>query len=89
MIRVVIQQVLLFALPFIGFFLYRFLVGRGKEFINDTPWFVLTLTGLGLSVIALIALGLVEQGEPGGVYVPPSYQDGKILPGYVEPPTAQ
>lgn len=86
MTRVIIQQLLLFALPFIGYFFYRFLIGRGSDFVKDTPWFALTLTGLALSVIALVALGLVQQGDPGGVYVPPALIDGQIVPGHVDPP---
>lgn len=89
MIRVVVQQLLLFALPFIGYFLYRYLASRGQGFVRDTPWFVLTSTGIALSVIALIGLGFVKQGEPGEVYIPPSYQDGVIVPGHVEPSAKQ
>ena len=89
MIRFVLQEILLFASPFLAYFLYRFLTGRGKSFIDDTPWFALSLTGVGLSVIAMIALGLVEHGDPRGRYVPPSYQDGKIVPGHVVPATEQ
>ena len=86
MIRVIVQQLLLFALPFIGYFLYRALASRGQGFLSDTPWLILTITGLVFGLLAMLSLGIMEQGQPGGVYVPPRVEDGQIIPGHVDPP---
>ncbi|MDP6352567.1 MAG: DUF6111 family protein [Alphaproteobacteria bacterium] len=52
--------------------------------IGDAPWAVLVAVGLGVLIVALIGLGLLSGEEPGGVYVPPHMEDGRIVPGHIE-----
>lgn len=86
MIRIVIQQLLLFATPFLVYFVYRLLASRGDGLIQDTPWYALTMTGGVLSVVALIALGFHDEDANQGTYVPPHMEDGRIVPGEVMRP---
>ncbi|MCB1831911.1 MAG: hypothetical protein KDH19_00445 [Geminicoccaceae bacterium] len=82
--RIVLQYLFPFILPFIAYFGWRLLMARGQGFLKDTPWYVLTVMGLSLSIVSLIGLALVEGGSPDGVYVPPHVEDGRIVPGRVE-----
>lgn len=52
---------------------------------QDAPW--LWLAGLGVALAAVVTFGLaLSGGEPTtGVYVPPRLEDGRIVPGHVEP----
>jgi len=86
MIRIVIQQLLLFIAPFLVYFLYRLLASRGEGFLQDAPWYALAMTGGVLSVVALIALGFHDDDANQGVYVPPHMEDGRIVPGQVNRP---
>ena len=82
--RIVLQYLLPFLLPFLGYLGYRMLVDRGRGFLEDMPWYVLTVIGLALTVVSLVGLALLEGGSPDGVYVPPHVEDGRIVPGHVE-----
>lgn len=85
MTRTIIQQILLFALPFVAYFAYRLLANRGQGFLQNTPWFSLASAGLILTIMGFVTLGLVGGSSPDGRYIPPSYQDGEIVPGRVVP----
>jgi hypothetical protein len=84
--RVLLQVVLPFLAPFILFGLYRLLVTRGRAVLERTPWFLLTVSGIVLACGSLVALALVGGDPPGGSYVPPRIEDGRIVPGEVKPP---
>jgi len=84
MLRVFIYYVLPFILPFLGYFAYVYLVTRGRRFLEDTPWVVLTISGLALVVVSLVSLALWGGAEYSGEYVPPSFEDGEIVPGRME-----
>ena len=86
MARVLLQIVLPFLAPFVLFYLYRLLVTRGRGFFESTPWFVLTLSGLALACVSLVTLAFTGGWEPGGEYVPPHLEDGRVVPGRVVPP---
>lgn len=90
MLRIVLIQLLLFAIPFIVWALYVLMVQRrslaaGGAF-NDAP--IAWLLGAGT---AMVAAGLVYlavfSGTPAGEgqYVPPRLEDGRIIPGHIEP----
>lgn len=90
MLRIVLIQLLLFAVPFIVWALYVLMVQRrslasGGAF-NDAP--IAWLLGAGT---AMVAAGLVYlavfSGTPAGEgqYVPPRLEDGRIVPGHIEP----
>ncbi|MCB2055784.1 MAG: hypothetical protein KDE35_16275 [Geminicoccaceae bacterium] len=85
MARILAQYILPFLLPFLGYFAYRLLVDRGRGYLSDTPWFMLTTIGLSLTVVSLIGLALTDAGGPAdGVYIPPHMEDGRIVPGRIE-----
>lgn len=88
MLRIVLFYLLPFLLPFIGFFAYRFLVTRGQALLDHTPWFVLTLVGLGLVIATLLSLALSGGGRPGFDYVPPRFEGGRVVPGEIRAPLA-
>lgn len=82
MIRRVIEEVLLFLLPFLLFALYLAVSGRRPH--DRTHWdgqvFRLTLAGLGLVILSLVATGLFSERHRGG-YVPPHLENGQVVPG--------
>ena len=86
MLRIVLFYILPFLLPFIGFFLYRFLVTRGQPLLQSTPWFVLSVIGLFCVIASLFTLAFLPNGDPEGTYVPPHMEDGRLVPGQVVGP---
>ena len=86
MVRVFLQAVLPFLAPFLAFAAYRLLVTRGRGLLDHTPWFVLTVVGLVLACASLASLAFLGGDAPGGTYVPPRIEDGRIVPGEVKPP---
>ncbi len=89
MARVLLQIVLPFLAHFVLFYLYRLLVTRGQGFLGSTPWFVLTASGLALACLGFVALAFTGGWEPGGEYVPPHLEGGRVVPGLVvRPPGA-
>lgn len=83
MLRIALFYLLPFLLPFIGYFLYRFLVTRGQPLLQSTPWFILSVIGLLLVIASLFSLAFIGDGAPDGVYVPPHMEDGRLVPGRV------
>ncbi len=85
MIRMVLERMVLFALPFALFaayvWLFRHRLQRARP---DTPWFWLTATGLVLVIASFFYAGFTEGETTRGVYVAPQYVDGKIVPGHVD-----
>ncbi|WP_135080419.1 DUF6111 family protein [Terasakiella sp. SH-1] len=51
--------------------------------LSKGPWLKLLAAGLVLVLIGLVTLRQFDGEKPGGVYQPPVYQDGKIVPGHV------
>ncbi|MCW5725020.1 MAG: hypothetical protein KIS81_08675 [Maricaulaceae bacterium] len=91
MLRVLLLEVSLFALPFIAFFLWRLTrqiaVSNGGE-PPPTPWAALVIAG-GLAAIAgLLAMALFTVNRPAAqdqIYVPPRVEDGRVIPGHFVP----
>jgi hypothetical protein len=82
MIRRVLFEVLLFLTPFALYGAYWWLSGRTSR---KHPWPTLFVIGLVLVVLSFIWWALSEGDGPGGVYVPPHVEDGRVVPGRVEP----
>ena len=87
MIRVVIENILLFLMPtlvYIGFMLLRNRnqpnVGA-KQIIDDAPIIWLLVSGAVMMIAGLAYFGSYTGGKPGEQYQPPVYRDGKIVPG--------
>jgi len=89
MLRIVLIQLALFATPFVVWALYVLTVRRRKAatggVFDDTPF-----TGLVVAGTVMVAAGLLYlaafSGDPAGdgTYVPPRYEDGRIVPGHIE-----
>ncbi len=85
MIRMVLERMVLFALPFALFAFYVWVLRRPLRAPRpDTPWFWLTAAGLVLVILSFFYAGLTEGESTEGVYVAPQYVNGKIVPGHVE-----
>jgi len=96
MIRIVIENILLFLLPtaaYVGWVLIarpetleRTPDGRIRvsRVLNDAPLLWLAAAGTVLLIAALVAFGTTSGGKPGQTYVPPVYKDGRIEPGRIE-----
>ena len=87
MIRLIIENTLLFRLPTVIYVAYVLLKRRieGNSNVNvfdDAPLIWLVAAGAALVMITLITFGSISGGKPGQVYHPPVYRDGKIIPGH-------
>jgi hypothetical protein len=52
---------------------------------HKLPWVWLALTGVGLTAIVLAVVTVGFGTTTPGVYVPPHIENGRIVPGHVEP----
>ncbi|MQX38342.1 hypothetical protein [Roseospira navarrensis] len=61
--------------------------GRLARLMNeDVPWLTLVATGAGLTFVAVTAMYVLQPtGRTDMEYVPPRYEDGKIIPGEFVP----
>jgi hypothetical protein len=87
MLRILLHYVLPFVLPFLVYTAYVFLLrGRTPGWLGDTPWMALAIAGVVLSAVSLATWGLVTGSPPGETYLPPRFEDGRVVPGRtVEP----
>jgi hypothetical protein len=85
MIRVVIENIVLFLLPTAIYVTYVLLTRKRDAtggLLDDAPFLWLMLAGTTLVLVVLIAFGSTTGGKPGQVYTPPSMtKDGRIDPG--------
>lgn len=84
MVRIVIIQLILFLLPFIGWAIFLFVTRgltatRSQYFIGPMPYW-LAVAGLALSITGFLTLGVTSQRDD-GVYHPLVFEDGKLVPG--------
>ncbi|OYW54519.1 MAG: hypothetical protein B7Y80_05495 [Hyphomicrobium sp. 32-62-53] len=96
MIRIVIENVLLFLLPTLAYLgwvliarpetLERTPGGRIRPMrvLNDAPLLWLAASGTILLMVVLVAFGKTSGGRPDQTYSPPIFKDGKIQPGHIE-----
>lgn len=56
---------------------------------SEVPWFWLSAASLALLTATLVATALTTGETPNGVYHPPIYKDGKVIPGHIERPSAK
>ncbi len=82
MIRAVIEEALLFLIPFGIFALFLILKRRNPfhlvHWSESTAWLV--IAGLACVVGALVITGLTAQRQT-GAFVPPHLENGRIVPG--------
>jgi hypothetical protein len=96
MIRIVIENILLFLLPTLAYLgwvliarpdsLERTPDGRIRptRVLNDAPLLWLAASGTILLIVVLVAFGKTSGGRPDQSYSPPVFKDGKIEPGRIE-----
>jgi uncharacterized RDD family membrane protein YckC len=86
MTRVVIENILLFLLPFLLWIGYAYLTREerpdGTSILNEAPLAWLIAAGAVLVIATLVLFGSREGGTPGKPYEPPVLKDGKIEPGH-------
>lgn len=83
MIRVVIENIILFFLPAALYVSWVLLTrtDTGKPVLDTAPVVWLLISGTMLVIIFLISFGSTTGGLPGQIYEPPSFKDGQIIPG--------
>jgi len=88
MIRILFEYVVPVLVPFAVYFGWTWLVGH-RAGLREAPWFWLSAASLVLLTASLVAMALTTGETPDGVYHPPVYKNGKIIPGHIERPTAK
>ena len=85
MIRVIVENVLLFLLPtamYVGYVLLTRRSATAGGVVNDAPLVWLFIAGALLVGATLIYYASITPGgAPGAVYTPPHMKDGRIEPG--------
>jgi len=88
MIRVVIENILLFLTPMAMYIAYMLLTRRADSagaVVSDAPLLWLFVAGALLVVATLVFYGSTSGGRPGQVYIPPHMgKDGRIEPGEIK-----
>jgi hypothetical protein len=82
MTRAILQELVLFFVPFVLFGIYLLLRRRNpftrQAWDGHVPWLV--IAGLILAIGALIYLGITAERHT-GAYVPTHLEDGRLVPG--------
>lgn len=92
MTRVALTIILPLLLPTALYLLWAFAAGRLAEpsalVWRGLPWGWLAICG---AVLAAAVLVLVSQlgGVRNGTYVPPHVEDGRVVPGHMQPPAGR
>lgn len=86
MTRIILERLLLFAVPFALYAVYLLLLRiRPPVNVPNTPWTILFIAGLSLFALSFVVWGFTE-GEPTtGRYIAPHVVNGQVVPGYVQP----
>lgn len=87
MTRIILERLLLFAVPFALYGVYLMLIRMRPTPTTApaTPWTMLFIAGLSLFALSFLIWGFTE-GEPTtGRYVAPHVVNGEVVPGYVQP----
>ena len=88
MIRIVIENILLFLAPTLCYLLYVYLTRSdakaGTQVLDDAPLIWLFVAGAALVLTTLVLFGSTSGGRPGQTYQPPVLKDGRIEPGRIK-----
>lgn len=85
MIRVLVINAILFALPFVLTWAWiRFIATKQPDEQTRKLYAYAAIVGLVLVAASLLTYRVNSGNAPGGTYVPPSYEDGQIVPGRFE-----
>ena len=82
MLRWIIEEIPLFAIPFIAFACFLVLMRRNPLQAEhwEEQWLRLVFAGAAIVVGSLVFAGLFATRHPDG-YVPPHLENGRIVPG--------
>ncbi len=58
--------------------------GKPAPLFRDGPWYWLVLASLGMAVLCFLFWGGSGEAVKGD-YIPPHVENGKVIPGHVEP----
>ena len=90
MIRIVVENTLLFLAPTLVYVAYVYLARKGESATSDVlaeaPLAWLAVGGAVLVVITMVMFGSLSGGKPGDGYEPPVMRNGKIVPGHQQQP---
>jgi len=87
MIRIVLQNIILFLLPSVLYIVFMLVRRREQTYagalkmLDNAPVGWLIGAGAALMIAGLAYFGSETGGRPGETYQPPVYRDGKIIPG--------
>ena len=89
MVRIVIENMLLFLLPTAIYLTYMLLRRRTEgapagNVLDHAPVIWLVAAGAALVIMTLIVFGSTSGGKPGQTYQPPVFRDGRIEPGQIK-----
>ena len=86
MLRIALIDILLFSLPFLIYGAYMVSV-KGSAPANlwqGAPIFWLLAAGCGLLLVTMATLIQFSGGQPGGIYHPPTIENGAVKPGEID-----
>lgn len=82
MTRAILQELVLFLLPFVAFAIYLLIRRRNpllwSSWSAQSVWLV--IAGLAVVVVSLVATGILADRQTGS-YVPSHMEDGRLVPG--------
>jgi len=84
MIRLLVERLLLFLVPFALYAAYVYLRKADEQAPEKHPWTALFISGLVLVAASFLYWGITQGAGEQGVYVPPHVENGRVVPGHVE-----
>lgn len=88
MIRIVIENIIVFLIPtllYIAWSAFRRNEWPGLyRVLAEAPLVWLFVSGAAVMLSALLLFSSYSGGKPGEAYVPPSLENGRIVPGHLE-----
>ena len=80
MLRILLQYLLPLLLPFLVYLAYVALTRGRASWLEDAPWLYLAAAGVALMAASLLTWGLMSGAPADHVYVPPRFEDGRVIP---------
>jgi hypothetical protein len=86
MLRIALIDILLFSLPFVIYGAYMVSVKGASpaSLWQGAPIFWLLAAGCGLLLVTMATLIQFSGGQPGGIYHPPTLENGVVKPGEID-----
>ena len=82
MARMLLQYLLPLLLPFVVYFVYVALTrGSEPDWLEGVPWPHLAGAGVLLMALSLITWSLMTGAPTDEIYLPPRFEDGRVVPG--------